>query len=253
MVRVRRGWRERALLEQEFPLQQASAGGWQGALTLLEEKLTSPEWSQAQLQIVISNHWVRYAAVPHMPELSNAAEAEAFARGLLASTYGDALNEWVVCLSSSPPGTARVVCAMPPALLAGLRDLCARTGSKLASIQPQLIAAYNSWRHRIPDGSAWFVTVDDDSLAAARLVAGGVDRVHTVRIGRDWTRELKRLQTFGRLASSSAEDRRVYVDGPRTLRPSELMSSPDLQWLEDDDSPPATTLHRLEKLRRVSA
>ena len=50
------------------------------------------------------------------------------------------------------------------------------------------------------------------------MCGDGIDRVHAVRIGLDWARELKRLQTFGRLASASPADGRVYVDLPEALR-----------------------------------
>ncbi len=253
LVRVGRGWSARVIREQDIALPTANTVGWESALATLEEKLASEDWSHAQLQVVIADHWVRYATVPYVAELSSAQESEAFARGLLANTYGDAVSEWVLCLSSAPPGSARVACAAPPALLTGIREVCARTGSRLTSIQPQLIAAYNTWRHRIPESNAWFVTVDDESLAAARLAPGGLDRVHTVRIGRDWTREIKRLQTFGRLANANGEERRVYVDAPMTFRPSQLLPASDLQWLDEEESVPVTTLHRLEKLRRLSA
>jgi len=95
-----------------------------------------------------------------------------------------------------------VVCTIPLALLEGVRAACARHAVKLVSLQPQLIAAYEAWRHRLPPSNAWFVTVEQGSLAAARIGHHGWDRVHSVRIGSDWTRELKRLQTFGRLASN---------------------------------------------------
>jgi hypothetical protein len=252
LVRMRLGFGPRVVREQDFMLENASAVGWENPLASLEEKLVSAEWKGGRLLVVIADCWVRYATVPYVAELSGAEECEAYARGLLANAYGDAISDWVISLSSVPPGAVRVACATPPTLLAKLREVCARTGTKLISVQPQLIAAYNSWRHRIPDGSAWFVTVDGESLAAARLAPDGFDRVHTVRIGSDWTRELKRLQTFGRLASTSEQGGRVYVDAPSTFRVADLAQGEELEWLEEE-SPPLTTLHRLEKLRRLSA
>jgi len=142
---------------------------------------------------------------------------------------------------------------MPTALLDSLRQLTARHGQKLASVQPQLIAAYNAWRHRLPTvAAAWFVTVEEGSLAALRMSGNGIDRVHAVRIGMDWARELKRLQTFGRLASGSPTDGRVYVDLPDALRLLRPEMSADLEWL-DEPNPPLTTLHQLELLRRKAA
>src|SRR5207302_10560663 len=87
------------------------------------------------------------------------------------------------------------------------------------SLQPQLVAAYEAWRPCLPQSNAWFVSVEQGSLAAARLGRYGWERVHGVRIGSDWMRELKRLQTFRRLASNSPQEGQVFVDAPHASRP----------------------------------
>jgi hypothetical protein len=73
-----------------------------------------------------------------------------------------------------------------------------------------------------------------------------------VRIGADWTRELKRLQTFGRLASASPDDGQVFVDAPQAWREVAGATGRDLQWL-DEDAGELTTLQRLGRARRLAA
>src|SRR2546430_12459555 len=131
----------------------------------------------------------------------------------------------------------------------GIRDLtvtgvqtCALPIS-LLSLQPQLVSAYEAWRHCLPRANAWFVSVEQGSLAAARLGRHGWDRVHGVRIGADWLRELKRLQTFGRLASNSPEEGQVYVDAPQAWREvaggtAQAADTGGLQWLGEPQGPP---------------
>jgi hypothetical protein len=253
LVRMRRGIRPTLAQEHDHAEPLAEAG-WPGSLALLEQQLADPAWSDARSRVVIADLWVRYAVVPWSDSLNSAAERLGHARELMAGVFGDGMGDWTVSLSDAPPGQSRLASAMPTALLESLREMSARHGQKLASVQPQLIAAYNTWRHVLPGGAAaWFVTVEEGSLAALRMCGDGIDRVHAVRIGLDWARELKRLQTFGRLASASPTDGRVYVDLPaalRTLRPAEM--SADLEWL-DEPNPPLTTLHRLEHLRRRAA
>jgi len=252
MVRIGRGMRPAVLREEDLCEPQA-APGWETILGLLDQQLSQPVWSDARMRVVVADQWVRYTVVPWSDALSSADERMAHARELMASIFGDALGEWTVSLSEAPPGASRLACAMPTALLEALREAAARHGQKLASIQPQLIAAYNTWRHRLPtDAAAWFVTVEAGSLAALRLCGEGIDRVHAVRIGLDWARELKRLQTFGRLASGSPADGRVYVDLPEALRMLRPEPATDLEWL-DEPNPPLTTLHQLEHLRRKAA
>jgi hypothetical protein len=252
LVRIRRGIRP-SLLHEENYIDPNAAPGWESVLALLEQRLAQGPWADARARIVIADQWVRYSVVPWSDALSSAAERLAHARELMSGIYGDAMTDWTLSLSEAPPGASRLVSAMPSALLESLRELTARQGQKLASVQPQLIAAYNTWRHVLPDGeAAWFVTVESGSLAALRMCADGIDRVHAVRIGLDWARELKRLQTFGRLASASPSDGRVYVDLPAALRTLRPEMSADLEWL-DEPNPPLTTLHQLEHLRRRAA
>lgn len=249
LVRTRRGLRRSVVREQSRPVEPGGPGGWEGALAALEAELALPDWVGVGVRVVLSDHWVRYAVVPYAAELGSAEEREAHARELLASAYGDAVTGWTLCVSDSPPGAARIACAMPGALLAALGEACARARAKLRSVQPQLIAAHNRWRNVIPADDAWFVTIDEGSLAAARMRGTGFDRVHAVRIGADWVRELKRLQTFGRLANASGCDGRVYVDAPLAWRALGETLGGELEWLESS-TPRLTTGLRLDDLRR---
>jgi hypothetical protein len=252
LVRIRRGIRPTlaAGIEHAEPL---TAPGWEGALALLEQCMAQRTWSDARVRVVIADHWVRYAVVPWSDALSSANERLAHARELMAGVFGADMSDWTLSLSEAPPGASRLASAMPTGLLRALREFTVRHGQKLLSVQPQLIASYNTWRHILPAAdTAWFVTVAPGSLAALRLCGDGVDRVHAVRTGLDWTRELKRLQTFGRLASADPTEGRVFVDLPEALHALRPEMSTDLEWLEDP-KPPVTTLHQLEHLRRRAA
>jgi hypothetical protein len=252
LVRIRRGIKP-TLAQQEDHTAPLAAPGWEGVLALLDERLAQRTWSDARARVVVADQWVRYSVVPWSDALNTTAERLAHARELMAGVFGEAMSDWSVSLSDAPPGVPCLASAMPAALLESLRELTVRHRQKLVSVQPQLIAAYNTWRHMLPAATAaWFVTVEPGCLAALRMCGNSIDRVHAVRIGLDWARELKRLQTFGRLASASPSDGRVYVDLPdalRTLRPD---MSADLEWLDEPD-PPLTTLHQLEQLRRRAA
>jgi hypothetical protein len=252
LVRIKRGVRPVLEREEEHSVLEATSG-WETPLKLYEQHLETGGWSDAAARIVLADHWVRYTVVPWSDALSAPADRAAHARELLSSVFGDSMSEWAITLSAAPPGVSCLASAVPTALLTALKDLTLRYGQKLVSVQPQLIAAFNSWRHALPvAAAAWFVTVEEGSLAALRMCAQGIDRVHAVRIGVDWARELKRLQTFGRLASSSPADGRVYVDLPIALRAVRPEMAADLEWL-DEPNPPLTTLHQLEFLRRKAA
>ena len=251
-VRLDRGMRPRVTQEMDRS-EPAAAPGWEGALALLDREMADGRWSRAQVRFVVSDQWVRYAVIPWSDALTSTAERLAHARELLAGVFGDAMNDWTVAVAAGPPGSSKLASAMPTALLTALRESALRQGQALASVQPQLIAAHNACRHRLPArDAAWFVSVEAGSLAALRMSGDGVDRVHAVRTGLDWARELKRLQTFGRLASASPADGRVFVDLPIAWRALQPANTPELEWLADAH-PPASALHHLENLRRGAA
>jgi hypothetical protein len=252
MVRLQRGLRPAIAREYEHALPARQSGDWNAPLTHLAGLLATPEWQRAGAKVVIADAWVRYAIVPWVAELSSSAERLAHARQLMVSAYGDGVQDWELRLSDAAPGTPRVACAIPAELLLQIRTLLSSHRIRLLSLQSQLGFAYANWRHELPAAGSWFVTIGEGTLAAARLTPRCWDRVHTVRIGQDWTRELKRLQTFGRLASANPEDGLVYVDAPQAWREVAGDSVQNLRWLESDAVPP-DTLQRLGRVRRMAA
>ncbi len=252
LVRLRRGFRPRVTGEHEQLLADRGSGSWSAALAALDELLGKPEWQKAALRVVVADYWVRYAVVPWVADLRATQERESHGRQLLTSIYGEAVSGWQLRLSEGPPGRSRVACAMPAQLLAEIGAVAARRAARLSSLQPQLIVAYQNWRHSLPAAGAWFVTIGNGTLTAARIGDNCWDRVHSVRIGSDWARELKRLQKFGRLASSNTAEGAVYVDAPQAWREIAGPEGRDLHWLEADREP-ATTLQKLQRVRRLAA
>jgi hypothetical protein len=253
LTRLARGMRPRQVAQTGWVNDVAGDSHWTTALGVLDTLLANPEWRQAAVRIVVADHWVRYAMVPWAAALSGDAERMTHARHVLADIYGDVVNQWKLTLSDSPPGNAQVACALPAALLEDLQLLLTRHRLTLVSLQPQLVSAFNHWRDKLPDGGAWFVSIEQGTLAAARIGTGGWwDRVHSVRIGADWAVELRRLQTFGRLANNSVQEGNVYVDVPAGLRIAAGASASDLVWLEEDLAGDSTA-GKIEFARRHQA
>jgi hypothetical protein len=231
LERLGRGLKPRLLAGFQTTVDTGDYAGWEPALSALGRCLDEAAWQNANARVVLSDHWVRYAIVPWSDDLRGHAERLTHARYTLADVYGDLVADWTVRLSDSLPGTSQIACAMPTTLFTALSDLIEHHGLRLLSIQAWMIASFNRWRRSLPATGAWLVSVEEGSLAAARLASGGWDRVHKVRIGRDWSVELRRLQTFARLESSRPEGGRVFVDAPASLRDAAGANDPALEWL----------------------
>jgi hypothetical protein len=236
-ARMQRGIRPKCVAEQGISIEAANCGDWQPALDAIRRQLNSDLWRNANARIVISDHWTRYAVLPWSAELSGETERMTHARLVLSDTYGDIADEWTVSLSENVPSVATVISAIPTRLLDDLRAVLDEGKLRMISLQPQLIVAYNSWRDKMPDGAAWFACVDEESLAALHHTNGRCDRVRSVRISDDWTVEIRRIQTMGRLAQGRPAEGRVYVDAPIWLRETADERNTALEWLDDDPVP----------------
>ena len=257
LVRMQRGARPKPVAEHEQRFENVRNDSWEAPVAALGTVLAQPAWSGARTRVVLADHWVRYIIVPWSAELRSDEERLGHARQLFNSSFGEAVAGWEVRISDAPPRATRVACAISGELIAGIRAACEAAKTTLLSLQPQLIDAYAVWRHRLPQANSWFVSIEQGSLTAARLGRNGWDRVYGVRIGTDWLRELKRLQTFGRVARNRPEDGQVYVDAPHSWREVAVSASvgadiSGLQWL-DESKAPLTTLQRLAQARRMAA
>ena len=244
LVRRSRGLRRRLLASAEEEVPAGSTGVFES----LAQLLTDPTWQNAVARVVVANQaWARYAVVPWPDARLDEAGRLAHARFVLADAYGAAVADWAVTLADSPPGLPSVACAMPAAFRPALEQALLPAKLELVSLQPQLIAAFNGWRYKLPADNAWFVTLDEWSLAAVHLSGGAWDRVHMARLPQDWSVELDRLLAFCRMTlAGAAAPARVFVDAPHFMRRG-ATGSEGLEWLDDSDG---RTTHELALLQR---
>ncbi len=231
LTRMKRGIRPLSVAESDTPVSSSEANHWEPALDALDSRLDETVWHGAVARLIVADHWVHYAIVPWSEALTDHDERIQHACHCLTKIYGAVVSQWTVTMNDAPPGALQVACAIPTVLLNRIQEMTEARGLRLKSVQPQLIAAFNGWRGRLPKAGGWFVTLEEGSLAAAHFNANGWDRVHSVRIGNDWEIELRRLQTFGRLARTSMVDGPVYVDAPDWLR-YKAVNSNDIEWLD---------------------
>lgn len=248
LARRARGLRPRTVSETEIAV-NGQCNDFGPTLTRLEDALTDAMWRDATVRVIVADSWVRYGIVPWPTERLPADGRMSYARYVMAESYGDSVSDWHLSLSDTPPGRAYVACAMPLPLRTRLQDALAAAGLKLTSLQPQLVVAFNAWRRHLPADDAWFVSLDDGSLAAIHLSNGEWDRVLATRVSQDWTVELDRLQAFGRLHSQGNSTVPMLVDAPSWMRHVHSQSTQALRWLEPDGSN-AQIPYELALLRR---
>lgn len=159
-----------APLERAVPCEPvAGQPAWQAALQALQAPLAELGRRGEGVAVVLSNHFVRYLVLPWQAELSGATEIEAWARLQFEQTFGAAASEWTLRIAAPGWGRPLVACAVDAALLEQLGQQLTALGLRLASLQPLLMAAYNTRRRGFKGATALAV------VEAGRVCLGVMD------------------------------------------------------------------------------
>jgi hypothetical protein len=189
---------------------------WQAALDRLTQLLGEPEWMTewqgTEVNIVLSNRLVRYAAIPFRAQLKNYPEQEAFARYFFTQIFGAVADTWALRIQHGKTGSPGLVSAVDHALLEGLRLACATHKFKLHSITPYLMPVFNTYHKAIKSNPAWLVINEPGYSLLALSSGGGFVTVNGVC--HDSVNELPILLDRENLLSTLAEPcKSVYLHG----------------------------------------
>ena len=119
---------------------------WRAAVDVLDAALREPRSRLGRVEIVLSDHFVRYLLIPWSKGLVGDSERLGFARLAFRDLYGHVADTWDLCLDEQPAGQASFACAVDRALASSLREMVARAGGQLAALIPALADCIN--RHR---------------------------------------------------------------------------------------------------------
>jgi hypothetical protein len=204
----------RTLHEPQTMLLQGTteAQPWKPALLALESALQGPANGTTAASVILSNQFLRYTLVPWRAELADSQEDLSYARHCFTKVYGRAALQWEIRLSQQALETPRVASAVDPELLDGLRSVCQRAGIGLRSVQPHLMAAFNSAKLHLRQRSAWLALLEPGHLCLALLHDGEWSRVRSMRLEGSWREELPPiLEREAFLANDPAAPHEVWV------------------------------------------
>lgn len=195
VLRLRAGVRRRVSSQHVIDCDPAQAGeaSWHNALAVLQTALTEMGKNKADVFVMLSNHFVRYALIPHSNDMVTEEEQDALVRHSFTRLYGEGAGQWQFRLNHHADRNGiRLSCAVDRELPESLRALVQSCGFRLRSIQPLFTAAFNQWRHRLRD-SVWFVVVERGRLCFAELRHKRWHTIKSINISDDWLRDLAEL------------------------------------------------------------
>ena len=195
LVRSSGGLRRRLVHKEALAFAPAEAGvpAWQAATDALAQKVSPAALPRAQVKLILSNHFVHYLVIPWRDGLSNQEEEWAFARHCFERVHGSDAAHWKLRLCSDTRGEPRLACAVEPALIEALRAHLGPLGRRYRSLQPHLMASFNSCRAQIGSGPTWLVVAEPGLLCLALLQDGCWHSINRVKVGPDWINQLPGL------------------------------------------------------------
>lgn len=214
LLKLGRGLRPKLLVKHDEAIDASGRQPtWRAVLERLDALLSQPAWQNAEVDVVLSNRLVRYAAIPFAAQLKDYPAQEAFARYSLTQTYGAIAGQWELRIQPGKADKPWLVAATDKALLDQLRQTCATRKLKLRSVTPYLAPVFNRHFKTIKAEPGWLV-IHEPGYSLFALLR---DKEPSVLNGvcHDSIRELPLLLDRENLASPLAEPcKSVYLHAP---------------------------------------
>jgi hypothetical protein len=244
LLRFARGWQPQLVHSEVARDETATEDGSGGvAIRLLAAMLAGEAVTQrAEVSVVLSNHFVRYAVLPWSDVVSDE-DWQALARHQFRIVYGDVALEWVTTVAWQGPERPVLACASPKLLLDTLHATVRTAGLRLRSVSPYLVAAFNFWRRRLPEDGFWFGVVEPGRFSFGGVEQGTWVNVASRRLGGDAVPRLTETLEQELLGGEGTAGRgRAYVFAPeQELAPAEEAVGWNLEALSLRDTASPTT------------
>jgi hypothetical protein len=144
---------------------------------------------RTHISIVLSNRLMRYTCVPNPDEARNAHERRLLARHHFVRTHGAAAEQWDITISHAALGKPALASAVDSDLIVALRDAVKRHGLRLVSLQPYLMAAFNTQAKNISKQTGIFSVAEPGRLCSVSWREGGWQGVQQAHIKTGDTQE----------------------------------------------------------------
>jgi hypothetical protein len=158
---------------KEYPVENRAYGksAWAPVVKLLDKLLEDFEGPLA-LSFIISNQFARYQLVEPNINLNSAQEEEQYIRFNLGQIYGDVVSQWEVSWGPQLSVRPQLVSAIDRSLLDALRSVTSSHKSRIKSVEPYLMSAFNLLIKLDKRKLLRFVLVDGESACSATVREG---------------------------------------------------------------------------------
>lgn len=171
---------------------------WQSLMPLLERELADPAWRAPRVEVVLSNHFVRYVITPPPGKALSQSEEAALVGASFREIYGAETADWRIRVYSQPPEYGLVGAAIDESLAARFGEVFKHyadwTLRPLASLAAQ---------HHSPQATDWWVLAEPGWVCLFHTVNGYWRYLSAQPVDAHWRRALpEMLDREARMAGS---------------------------------------------------
>lgn len=149
---------------------EGGTAAWQPWAEALAHWLAQRPARRRILHVVLYDRFVRYAVLQWRPGIVNRNEWLAYARHRFREIHGEQAVNWAIRVAAVAPGETAIAAAIDDELLRALGKLVPTT--RLASLQPRFVLAFNHWRRRLKGERRWFVLAESGRVCAGLMRKG---------------------------------------------------------------------------------
>ena len=211
LVRIRQGRFSKTEAKSAIiETQTVASPPWKGAVDRLGQLISGIQSDRADVEVVLSNHFVRYVVLPWSNEVVDIDEALVMARIRFEEVYGDMASGWEIRLSEAGYGESCVACAIDRELLQEVAGAFLKTSLHLISIQPYLMSAFNQCREKIKDANYLLMLAEHGRLGLVQVRNRQWSQIRVAVIG-NLVDELPGLLKREELLNGQAETGKQYL------------------------------------------
>ena len=188
-----------------------SAESWRASVDTLAVALREQPASPGRVELVLSDHFVRYTLIPWSESLIADSERLAFARLAFRDVFGHAADAWDVCVDEQPAGQASFAAAVDRALVAEVRDLVSLAGGGLGAVRPALSECFNGHRRAFKEPEFCLATAEAGRISLAFRSHVGWQAVRSRRIDGPLAESLPTLLKQEAVAGAAPQGGLLYL------------------------------------------
>lgn len=153
---------------------------WAAALRQLENILK--EAIGAEVSVILSNHFLRYVALPPQSEITTPEEVKSYADFRMREVYADRIDSWILSISDWNPASGAICAAIPRNLMEQLEQLAPGYRCKIKTLEPYLASVYDRWQAQLKGDKVYFAVIETGRICLAITYHGMWQSVRNQRI-----------------------------------------------------------------------